>query len=123
MHGGRQTPWVAILATTALAMVLVSTGDLADLADMTVFLLLGVFIIVNVSVIVLRSDRVDHHHFTTPTAIPVIGAVVSLALMVFETEGRIAVRALFLLAVGAILFVMTRLGSGVSDDAPATSRS
>lgn len=111
VHSARQTPWVAILATTALAVILVSTGDLADLADMTVFLLLGVFIVVNVSVIVLRRDTVDRHHFTAPTAIPVIGAIVSLALMVFETEGRIAVRALFLLAVGAILFVVTRLGT------------
>lgn len=108
VHGGRQTPWVAILATTALGIVLVATGDLGDLADMTVFLLLGVFIIVNVSVIVLRREAVDHAHFRAPTAIPVIGAVVSLALIVFETEGRIAVRALFILAVGAILFVISR---------------
>jgi hypothetical protein len=61
---------------------------------------------VNVSVLVLRRDRVQHRHFTAPTAIPVIGAIVSLALMVFETEGRIAVRSLFLLGVGAVLFVV-----------------
>ncbi len=112
VHGGRHTPWVAILATTALAMVLVSTGDLGDLADMTVFLLLGVFIVVNVAVLVLRRDAVEHRHFAAPSAIPVIGAVVSLALMVFETEGRIAVRALFLLAIGAILFAISWFGAG-----------
>ncbi|MEJ7894212.1 MAG: APC family permease [Solirubrobacteraceae bacterium] len=112
VHGGRQTPWVAILATTALAMILVSTGDLGDLADMTVFLLLGVFIIVNISVIVLRREDVDHDHFHAPTAIPIIGAIVSLALIVFETEGRIAVRALFILGVGAILFVVSWFAGG-----------
>ena len=47
-----------------------------------------------------------------PTVVPVIGAVVSLALMAFETEARIAVRSLFLLAVGAILFAVTWLGGG-----------
>jgi basic amino acid/polyamine antiporter, APA family len=108
VHGGRRTPYVSIVATTALAAILISTGDLGDLADMTVFLLLGVFIMVNVSVLVLRRDTVDQHHFKAPTAIPVIGAIVCLALMVFETEGRIAVRSLFILGVGAILYVVTR---------------
>jgi APA family basic amino acid/polyamine antiporter len=107
VHRTRHTPYVAIIATTGLAMVLISTGDLGDLADMTVFLLLGVFIMVNISVLVLRRDKVRHAHFKAPSAIPVIGAVVCLALMVFETEGRIALRALFLLAVGAILFGIT----------------
>ena len=112
VHATRRTPWVAIIVTTALAIVLVSTGDLSDLADMTVFLLLGVFIMVNISVLVLRRETVDHEHFHAPTLIPIIGIVVSGALMVFETEGRIAVRALFILAVGAVLFVITRLGGG-----------
>src|SRR3712207_9294970 len=39
VHGGRRTPYVAIAATTLLAMVLISSGDLGDLASMTVFLL------------------------------------------------------------------------------------
>ncbi len=106
VHGSRRTPYVAIIITTLLAMALIISGDLDDLASMTVFLLLGVFIMVNVSVLVLRRDPVGHRHFKAPTAIPVIGAIVSLALMVFETEGRIAVRALFLLGVGALLFVV-----------------
>ncbi len=112
VHGGRQTPWVAIIATTALGLVLVATGDLGDLADMTVFLLLGVFVLVNISVLVLRSEKVDHAHFSAPPVLPVIGAVVSLALMVFETEGRIAIRALFILGVGAILFVISWFAGG-----------
>lgn len=118
VHSSRRTPWVAILATTALAIVLVSTGDLGDLADMTVFLLLGVFVIVNISVLVLRREDVDHEHFRAPTVIPYIGAIVSLLLMVLETEGRIAVRALLLLAVGAILFVVNWFGGGGSRRQP-----
>lgn len=112
VHSGRRTPWVAIIGTTALAMVLVIGANLEDLASMTVFLLLGVFIMVNVAVLVLRREDVEHDHFRAPTVIPVIGAVVSLALMIFETEGRIVVRALFLLGVGAILFVVTYFGGG-----------
>ena len=112
VHATRRTPWVAILVTTALGILLVSTGDLSDLADMTVFLLLGVFIMVNISVLVLRRETVDHDHFHAPTLIPIVGIIVSGALMAFETEGRIAVRALFILAIGAVLFVITRLGGG-----------
>ena len=36
----RRTPWVAIVATTAIAMVLIVSGDLGELADTTVLLLL-----------------------------------------------------------------------------------
>ena len=39
----RRTPFVAIVFTTALAIVLILTGDLGDLADTTVLLLLVVF--------------------------------------------------------------------------------
>jgi amino acid transporter len=115
VHRGRRTPWVSILATTALGIVLVSTGDLADLADMTVFLLLGVFVMVNVAVLVLRREEVEHDHFRAPRVIPVLGAVVSLALMILETEGRIAARAVLLLAVGVALYAVDRLTTGGRD--------
>jgi hypothetical protein len=62
---------------------------------------------VNISVLVLRRETVPCRHFTAPTAMPVIGAAVSLALMTTkdaETFGRAAV----LLAVGAFLWVFSR---------------
>ncbi len=108
VHGGRRTPYVAIAGTTALAAVLIATGDLSELADMTVFLLLAVFITVNVSVLVLRREDVDHEHFTAPSVIPVLGAIVCLWLMIFKTDGEVAQRSLFVLAVGAVLFVVSR---------------
>src|SRR3712207_7666213 len=45
------------------------------LGGTTALLLLGVFTIVNVAVLVLRRDRVEHQHFRAPTFIPVIGAI------------------------------------------------
>ena len=54
----RQTPWVAIVFTTALAAALIVDGRPRDLADTTVLLLLVVFAMVNVCVLVLRRDRV-----------------------------------------------------------------
>ncbi|MEA2319245.1 MAG: hypothetical protein QOD44_3434 [Solirubrobacteraceae bacterium] len=102
---GRRTPWVAIAFTTLLAMVLVSTGDLSTLADMTVLLLLTVFALVNVSVLVLRRDDVGHEHYRAPTALPVIGAVISIAVM-FTKDGEVFLRAGLLLLVGVAFWVL-----------------
>ena len=105
VHGGRRTPWAAILATTAIAMALIASGDLSDLADTTVLLLLFVFTAVNVAVLVLRRDPVEHSHFHAPTVIPVIGAGVSIALMTTK-EGEIFARAGLLLLVGIGLWAL-----------------
>jgi basic amino acid/polyamine antiporter, APA family len=56
IHPSRQTPGVAIVATTALALVLIVSGDLSELADTTVRLLLLVFTAPNIAVLVLRRD-------------------------------------------------------------------
>ena len=56
----RATPIVAIVFTTLVAVGLIVTGDLGALADTTVLLLLGVFIAVNISVLILRRDQVAH---------------------------------------------------------------
>ena len=65
-------PWLILL----LAVALVLTGDLEGLGGTTALLLLCVFTVVNIAVLVLRRDRVDHRHFKAPTVIPVLGAVV-----------------------------------------------
>jgi amino acid transporter len=76
----RRTPYIAILFTTLLAFVLIGYADLAALGGTTAFLLLCVFAIVNVAVLVLRRDKVDHKHFHAPTALPVIAAVLCVYL-------------------------------------------
>ena len=102
----RKTPWAAILFTTALGVVLVSTGDLGDLADTTVFLLLCVFTVVNIAVLVLRRDPVDHAHFRAPSFLPVAGALVCLFL-VAQTEVEVIARGGIILLVGAALYVVS----------------
>ena len=54
-------------------MALIASGDLGELADTTVLLLLVVFSVVNIAVLVLRRDRVPHPHFRTPSLLPVLG--------------------------------------------------
>jgi amino acid transporter len=105
VHRARRTPWVAIIATTGLAMILIVSGDLEGLADTTVLLLLLVFTAVNIAVLVLRKDRVEHDHFHAPTVVPVIGAIVSLALLTTK-EAEVFARAGALIVLGLILWTI-----------------
>ncbi|TNC34229.1 APC family permease [Mumia zhuanghuii] len=111
----RQTPWVAILFTTAIACGLItyvfsaSDDAITTLGGTTALLLLGVFTIVNIAVLVLRRDHVDENHFVTPTAVPIVGGAASLYL-VTPLSGRPTEQyevAGLLLAVGVVLWAIT----------------
>ncbi len=81
-------------------------------------LLLFVFTIVNVTVLVLRRDPVEHDHFTAPSALPVLGALVSVGLIVDTATDDldVFVRAGLLLLLGALLWVVNRLITGPVDE-------
>jgi amino acid transporter len=111
---GRRTPIVAIAFTTALGLILVSTGDLASLADTTVLLLLCAFTAVNIAVLVLRRDEVGHGHFRAPTVAPILGAIVCIVLII-DNEAEIFLRAGLLLLLGAALWALARLGGHRAD--------
>ena len=103
----RKTPWVAIAATTAVAMVLPMTGGLAALAETVVLLLLFVLLSTNTAVIVLRRDPVDHKHFRTPLIVPYL-AIASCVLLLFQQDAGIWLRAGILMAVGVALYALRR---------------
>ncbi|MFJ8586038.1 APC family permease [Streptomyces sp. NPDC093595] len=106
----RRTPVTGILFVTVLAIGLVSTGEIAGLGDTTAFLLLCVFAVVNIAVLVLRRDRVEHPHFRTPTALPVLGAITALILAspLADREADVYIRAGVLLAIGIGLWVLNK---------------
>jgi APA family basic amino acid/polyamine antiporter len=111
VHPGRRTPWVSIIFTTTIALILLVTigGNdeaLSTLGSTTVVLLLIAFVMVNISVLVLRRDRVGHEHFRTPTAFPILGAVVASALLIYQAVSDITVFGLaaVLLVIGAVLY-------------------
>ncbi len=107
-HSARRTPWVAIIFTTLIALVLVATGDLGALADTTVLLLLTVFTLVNGAVLVLRRDRVQHQHFSVPTIIPLLGAV-SCLVLITQQSGQTFLRAGALVALGLVLWFVNQV--------------
>ena len=86
VHPTRRTPWVSIIFTTLISFGLIiyvvrasgstsGTTAVALLGGTTALLLLLVFTVVNIALLILRRDTVDHGHFRTPTFLPVIGAV------------------------------------------------
>lgn len=116
---GRRTPWVAIVVTTAVAIGLVFTGELQVLAETVVLLLLVVFISTNVAVLVLRKDTVEQDHFRVASVVPVLGVVSCLVLLTQQSAGT-WLRAGILLAVGAVLYLVTRRSSSrPSEQQPA----
>jgi basic amino acid/polyamine antiporter, APA family len=108
----RQTPWFAIVFTTVLAMIAIATGDLESLANATVTLLLFAFILVNASVLVLRRERVEHDHFRAPAALPVLGVIVSIALLTQQASEDFIRAGVFLL-LGFVLWLVNRRAESV----------
>jgi amino acid transporter len=110
VHPGRRTPYIAIGFTSLLAVALILfAGGVPALGGTTALLLLCVFAIVNVAVLVLRKDTVEHKHFRTPTILPVLGAI-SCAFLAGPWTGRDPVQYLIaacLLGLGVVLWVAT----------------
>jgi len=110
---GRQTPWVAILFTTAISLGLIAwvsnanPDAVAVLGGTTSLLLLAVFAIVNTAVLILRRDTVEHSHFRTAAPVALLG-VVTCVYLVTPLSGRPAAQyevAGLLLVVGLVLSV------------------
>ena len=126
VHETRRTPYVAIAFTTLLAFALITfVGGVPALGGTTALLLLCVFTVVNITVLVLRSDPVAHNHFRTPTLLPVLGAL-SCAFFAGPWTGRDPVQykiAGVLIGIGIVLWlvtVMVNRASGVQPSEPHT---
>ena len=114
VHPARRTPWVSIIFTSVIALILVTTVDITLLGGTTALLLLGVFTIVNIAVLVLRRDPVEHAHFRAPSWTPWLG-IVLCGFLATPLSGRSPQEFLIagiLLVVGAILWVVNRLVVG-----------
>ncbi|UFU05513.1 APC family permease [Ruania halotolerans] len=124
----RRTPWVAILATTAISALLAVVGSLALLAETVVLLLLFVFISTNLAVLVLRGDKPGHDHFRVATAVSVAALVSCVALLTQQSWQAWALGG-GLIVLGLVLHLLHRRVGGrghrvdQSADAEQTIRS
>lgn len=104
---GRRTPWLAVVLTALVAMVLTLTGSLAVLGETVVLLLLFVFIATNVAVLVLRKERIAEPHFRTPTIMPVL-AILSCLMLLAQQGAGTWLRVGLLLGLGVLLYGIGR---------------
>ncbi|KJK42510.1 amino acid permease, partial [Lentzea aerocolonigenes] len=115
VHPFRRTPWISIVFTSGIAVILVSFFDIGKLGGTTSLLLLVVFTIVNIACLVLRKEKVEHKHFRAPTWAPVLGSVTCAYLAIPVLSGRpwddykIAG---FLLLAGLVLWAINRVTHG-----------
>ncbi|MXP20027.1 amino acid permease [Gordonia sp. HNM0687] len=116
VHPGRRTPFAAIIFTTVIALCLLvyvssdpDSNVVGLLGGTTALLLLAVFTVVNVSVLVLRRDKVEHKHFQTNIVFAILGAVTSgaLTLPFARADNEQYVIAGWLLLLGVILWAVT----------------
>lgn len=130
---GRRSPWVAILFSTVLAAALIvyvnqnsQDGIVGALGGTTGLLLLCVFAVVNIALLVLRRDPRPAGAFRTPTAVPILGALLSLFLagpwarsesdwIQYEIAGG-------LLVIGVLLWAVTLAVNLISRRRGRTSR-
>ncbi|MEV0381493.1 APC family permease [Nonomuraea sp. NPDC050643] len=117
VHATRRTPQAAILFTTLLAGGLITFVSLDPdspvvslLGGTTSLLLLAVFALVNLSVLVLRKDKVAGQHFHAGRVLPVVGTITCLYLVLPWSSGRPVGQyriAGVLLAIGLVLWAVT----------------
>lgn len=122
-HYSRRTPWVAIVFTTLVALLLmvgVGAEGVDTLANATVAFLLAIFALVCLCALMLRRDSVPQEHYTAPTLILSVGVVVNTVLLLYvlatDLMGLIAgeiparqsviVVCLAMLAVGLVLYLI-----------------
>lgn len=110
-HHSRQTPWVAIIFTTALVILLLVTADVERLAAVTVIFLIAVYALVCLSALKLRKDKVDHEHYRAPTVILYVGMVANLGLLAntIRTDPGSLVYCAAMLGVGLVLYLINEL--------------
>lgn len=114
----RRTPWVSIVVVGGTTAVLSLIGEVGTLAETTVLLLLLVFISANVSVLVLKKDRVAHPHFSVPRVVPVLAIITSIVLLTQQT-GVVWLGTAGYVVVGTLLFLATRVGKKAHADRTA----
>ncbi|HVQ10456.1 MAG TPA: APC family permease [Methyloceanibacter sp.] len=112
VHAERRTPHIAILALFLVGLPLALFGTIAELAAATVLLLLLVFAVVNAALFVLkRRPGEQHGYFEIPLAVPAVGALVCLALVVVRVgtgDWKAPAIAGGLLAASALIYAVVR---------------
>lgn len=122
VHTVRRTPHIAVMLILSIVITLQFAGDIAQLASATVLLLLFVFVLTNGSLIVLlRREGNIPGCFNAPVAVPVIGALVCIVMIVariLQDDWRAPAIAGIIIAAILLLYSVTRRGRLAGEAGP-----
>lgn len=102
IHPARRTPHWAIALILPVVVVLALSGSLQFLAGGTATLIMIVFIVVNLSLLVVKRKKIGDTHFQIWAAVPIVALVSNITLIAFaaSTSHQLA---LTVVAIGFIL--------------------
>lgn len=91
IHPKRHTPHIAVFVLFGIVTLLILSGEVKQLAESTVLLLLSVFTVVNIALVVLKR-RPDEPRggFEPPMIVPVLGAIVCASLIAVRLQSAFA---------------------------------
>lgn len=110
VHAGRRTPHRAILVMMAIALCLALPSSLANLARATAVLLLGVFVLVNASLLVLQRRAGEPRGFEVSPLVPAGGIAVCGALLAHAKRAELWTAGILLAGI-LTLYLAMRLGA------------
>ena len=110
VHGNWGTPQVAILVTLLSVVTLTSMEGLEVLAQSTSLLLLSVFLMLNLSLIVIKSrSKGLRPTFQVPVWIPILGAA-ACPTLIFFVNVQAFITVLILVLIGSMIYLDRVLG-------------
>ena len=108
IHPFTRTPHVAILTLMVVLIGLVFAGGISTLASATSSLLLFAFVVVNMSLIVVKLRKGEPKgRFDVPIIVPVLGVIICAAL-ILNAEARAAKIAFLIVVAITLLYMITR---------------
>lgn len=112
IHFKTKTPWVAIIAIMIASILFVTIGNIITVANITVFLLVIVYSMVNLSVIVLRLREPNvERPFKVPFSVrnyPILSIIGlgSTLFMLTQFGLYVMLLGIFMIGVAALLFIL-----------------
>ena len=125
VHPRFRTPYLSSALIGVVVAVVAAVGKLDVVADLVNVGTLAAFVLVSIGVVILRRRRPDmERKFRVPASpfVPILSAVLAVALALKGLPGRTLLSYVVWLAIGlAIYFAYSRRRSKIGGDAPAAA--
>lgn len=107
VHPKRRTPYVAAGVLFVILLLLALSGDISSLAKSTSVLLLSCFILVNLSLVILKRRKDEPQGaFEIPTFIPILGALVCGGMLLSAQGPELKTAGIILGSIAVLYFLL-----------------